>query len=75
MERGTSAANDGITPERARKRAYESNTGLLVFMMIGRFMVELAANNEPDPRVRRAKRNQLLNEWTTYTGHVAARAA
>lgn len=76
MERGTpSAANDGTRLERARQRAQESNTGLLMFMVIGRYMVELAARNEPDPYVRHAKRNQLLSEWTRYTGHVAARAA
>lgn len=76
MEREASSSATGINnntlhPEIARKRANESGTGMLVFMMMGRFLVELAANNEPNPQVRRYKRRQLLQEWSQYTSHVA----
>lgn len=74
MELGTSDADAAAKQEQARKRARESSTGLMVFMMLGRYMVELAAKNEPDPNVRRFKRSQLLDEWSAYTTHVAAKA-
>ena len=77
MEREASPSTTGantLNPEVARKRANERGTGMLMFMMMGRFMLELAASNEPDPQVRRYKRQQLLQEWTQYTSHVARAA-
>jgi hypothetical protein len=73
MERGSST-NNALSPEQANKRAKESNAGLLTFMMIGRYMVALAAKNEPNRQVRQAKRRQLVGTWNSYTNSIVARA-
>lgn len=75
MERIPSTPPDGgAVLERARSRANESRTGMLVFMAMGRLMVNIAANNEPDPVTRSLRRARLMDAWSRYTGMVAARA-
>lgn len=55
----------------AREEAYSSRTGLITTLTMARWAIHMAARTEPNPRVRRARENILLDRWRRFSGDLA----
>ncbi len=53
--------------KRAQKKARETSTGVLTFLLVAEWAVHLATNIEPDPEVRRARRELMVRKWRRYS--------
>lgn len=60
--------------ERRRQRAIEkarsAQTGLFTLTMLAGWAIRLAARAEPNRRVRRERRNLLLDTWNRFSGNL-----
>lgn len=52
--------------EKLAQSVQESRAGVQTFLTLARFSISKAANTEPDPVVRRAKRRELQNKWRAW---------
>ncbi len=58
----------------ARKRAESSRRGLFTLMFMADWAIRLAVRSEPNHRVRRERRQLLLDRWRRYSGNLMLHA-
>ncbi|HJQ08783.1 MAG TPA: hypothetical protein VJ836_04870 [Candidatus Saccharimonadales bacterium] len=53
---------------KAYERARQTRAGLFIYLMMSGIALKMAANSEPNPKIRQARRAFLTDRWRRFSG-------